>query len=49
MIKTFNIDVTDFKPMVSRPGEPHDTVNVSQKWQERKLIQHLSEAVQTAG
>jgi 3-isopropylmalate/(R)-2-methylmalate dehydratase large subunit len=27
--KTFNIDVAKFKPMVSRPGEPHDTVNVS--------------------
>ena len=28
--KTFNIDVTRFRPMVSRPGEPHDTVNVSE-------------------
>jgi 3-isopropylmalate/(R)-2-methylmalate dehydratase large subunit len=28
--KTFNIDVTVFKPMVSRPGEPHDTVDVSE-------------------
>jgi homoaconitate hydratase family protein/3-isopropylmalate dehydratase small subunit len=28
--KTFNIDVTNFEPMVSRPGEPHDTVNVSE-------------------
>jgi len=28
--KIFNIDVTSFKPMVSRPGEPHDTVNVSE-------------------
>jgi 3-isopropylmalate/(R)-2-methylmalate dehydratase large subunit len=28
--KVFNIDVTSFKPMVSRPGEPHDTVNVSE-------------------
>ena len=28
--KIFNIDVTEFKPMVSRPGEPHDTVNVSE-------------------
>jgi homoaconitate hydratase family protein/3-isopropylmalate dehydratase small subunit len=28
--KTFTIDVTGFKPMVSRPGEPHDTVNVSE-------------------
>jgi len=27
--KIFNIDVTVFRPMVSRPGEPHDTVNVS--------------------
>jgi 3-isopropylmalate/(R)-2-methylmalate dehydratase large subunit len=27
--KTFDIDVKDFKPMVSRPGEPHDTVNVA--------------------
>ncbi len=27
--KTFNINVTLFKQMVSRPGEPHDTVNVS--------------------
>jgi 3-isopropylmalate/(R)-2-methylmalate dehydratase large subunit len=27
--KTFNIDITKFKPMVSRPGEPHDTVSVS--------------------
>ena len=26
----FNIDVTLFSPMVSRPGEPHDTVNVSE-------------------
>jgi 3-isopropylmalate/(R)-2-methylmalate dehydratase large subunit len=26
--KTFNIDVTRFKPMVSLPGEPHNTVNV---------------------
>lgn len=26
--KRFTIDVTKFKPMVSRPGEPHDTVNV---------------------
>jgi 3-isopropylmalate/(R)-2-methylmalate dehydratase large subunit len=29
-VKIFNIDVTSFKPMVSRPGEPHDTVNVSE-------------------
>jgi homoaconitate hydratase family protein/3-isopropylmalate dehydratase small subunit len=28
--KVFTIDVTAFKPMVSRPGEPHDTVNVSE-------------------
>jgi len=28
--KIFNIDVTRFRPMVSRPGEPHDTVNVSE-------------------
>jgi 3-isopropylmalate/(R)-2-methylmalate dehydratase large subunit len=28
--KVFNIDVTTFKPMVSRPGEPHDTINVSE-------------------
>jgi 3-isopropylmalate dehydratase small subunit len=28
--KDFDIDVTAFKPMVSRPGEPHDTVNVSE-------------------
>jgi 3-isopropylmalate dehydratase small subunit len=28
--KVFNIDVTTFKPMVSRPGEPHDTVIVSE-------------------
>jgi 3-isopropylmalate dehydratase small subunit len=27
--KTFNIDVARFKPMVSRPGEPHDTVDVT--------------------
>ena len=26
----FNIDVTTFRPMVSRPGEPHDTVDVSE-------------------
>jgi homoaconitate hydratase family protein/3-isopropylmalate dehydratase small subunit len=26
--KTFTIDVAAFKPMVSRPGEPHNTVNV---------------------
>ncbi len=28
--KIFNINVTKFRPMVSRPGEPHDTVNVSE-------------------
>jgi len=28
--KIFDIDVTTFRPMVSRPGEPHDTVNVSE-------------------
>jgi 3-isopropylmalate/(R)-2-methylmalate dehydratase large subunit len=28
--KIFTIDVTEFKPMVSRPGEPHDTVNVAE-------------------
>ncbi|MGD0756713.1 MAG: aconitase/3-isopropylmalate dehydratase large subunit family protein [Bacteroidales bacterium] len=28
--KTFTIDVTVFKPMVSLPGEPHNTVNVSE-------------------
>src|SRR5664280_1699648 len=28
--KAFNVDVAGFKPMVSRPGEPHDTVNVSE-------------------
>jgi homoaconitate hydratase family protein/3-isopropylmalate dehydratase small subunit len=28
--KTINIDVKSFKPMVSRPGEPHDTVEVSE-------------------
>jgi 3-isopropylmalate dehydratase small subunit len=27
--KTFSIDVSGFKQMVSRPGEPHDTVDVS--------------------
>jgi len=26
--KIFDIDVSEFKPMVSRPGEPHDTVDV---------------------
>lgn len=28
--KTFIIDASVFLPMVSRPGEPHDTVNVSE-------------------
>ena len=28
--KIFKIDVTDFRPMVSRPGAPHDTVNVTE-------------------
>ncbi len=28
--KTFNIDVSEFRPMVSIPGEPHNTVNVSE-------------------
>jgi 3-isopropylmalate/(R)-2-methylmalate dehydratase large subunit len=28
--KTFDIDVSLFRPMVSRPGEPHDTINVSE-------------------
>jgi len=27
-LNTFDVDVTSFRPMVSRPGEPHDTVNV---------------------
>jgi 3-isopropylmalate/(R)-2-methylmalate dehydratase large subunit len=27
--KIFNIDVTKFRPMVSRPGEPHDTVDIT--------------------
>jgi 3-isopropylmalate/(R)-2-methylmalate dehydratase large subunit len=27
--KTINIDVPDFVPMVSRPGEPHDAVDVA--------------------
>jgi homoaconitate hydratase family protein/3-isopropylmalate dehydratase small subunit len=29
-LKTFKIDVSAFRPMVSRPGEPHDTVVVSE-------------------
>jgi 3-isopropylmalate/(R)-2-methylmalate dehydratase large subunit len=28
--RIFDIDVSKFRPMVSRPGEPHDTVNVSE-------------------
>jgi 3-isopropylmalate/(R)-2-methylmalate dehydratase large subunit len=28
--KVINIDVSLFKPMVSRPGEPHNTVNVTE-------------------
>jgi 3-isopropylmalate/(R)-2-methylmalate dehydratase large subunit len=28
--RTFRIDVSKFRPMVSRPGEPHDTVDVLQ-------------------
>ena len=28
--KSFDIDISEFRPMVSRPGEPHDTVNVSE-------------------
>jgi 3-isopropylmalate/(R)-2-methylmalate dehydratase large subunit len=28
--KIFNIDVNSFIPMVSRPGEPHDTIGVSE-------------------
>ena len=27
---TYSIDVKDFKPMVSLPGEPHNTINVSE-------------------
>jgi 3-isopropylmalate/(R)-2-methylmalate dehydratase large subunit len=27
--KTFDIDVSQFRPMVSRPGEPHDTIDVT--------------------
>ncbi len=27
--KTFLVDVSSFRPMVSRPGEPHDTVDVN--------------------
>ncbi len=28
--KVFVIDVSDFKPLVSRPGQPHDTINASE-------------------
>ena len=28
--KTFLVDVASFRPMVSRPGEPHDTVDISE-------------------
>jgi homoaconitate hydratase family protein/3-isopropylmalate dehydratase small subunit len=28
--KVFTIDASDFKPMISRPGEPHDTINASE-------------------
>jgi 3-isopropylmalate/(R)-2-methylmalate dehydratase large subunit len=28
--KVYNTDISAYKPMVSRPGEPHDTVNVSE-------------------
>ena len=28
--KIFTIDATAFKPMVSRPGQPHDTVDISE-------------------
>lgn len=27
---TFSVDVSTFKPMVSRPGEPHDTVDLAE-------------------
>ncbi|MGD0581620.1 MAG: aconitase/3-isopropylmalate dehydratase large subunit family protein [Bacteroidales bacterium] len=30
--KIFNIDVSEFRPMVSRPGEPHDTVNAESEY-----------------
>jgi len=33
--KCFTIDVTKFRPMVSRPGEPHDTVDVSEVYGEK--------------
>jgi 3-isopropylmalate/(R)-2-methylmalate dehydratase large subunit len=28
--RTYNVDVSKFRPMVSRPGEPHDTVDVKE-------------------
>jgi len=28
--KILNVNVTGFRPMVARPGEPHDTINVSE-------------------
>lgn len=28
--KIFNINISEFVPMVSRPGEPHDTVNIKE-------------------
>lgn len=28
--KTFAVDVSRFRPMVSRPGEPHDTVDITE-------------------
>ena len=28
--KTFHIDVSEFKPVISRPGKPHDTVDASE-------------------
>ena len=28
--KTFDIEVSEFKPMIARPGEPHDTVEISE-------------------
>ncbi len=30
--KVFNIDVTKFRPVVSRPGKPHDTVDISEAY-----------------
>lgn len=28
--KTFDIDVSDFSPMISRPGKPHDSVGIAE-------------------